>query len=520
MTEIAFTPSISLTQAMGDSALFGNVFGKPSFWPWFVVAKLIDGIALTEQREIDLFEQCTGRSYSQFNCRAVRRLIILAGRRAGKDRFESAVAVWRAALCCDWRKYQSAGEGAVVLLLGADKKQASILRRYCHGLLQAPLLAREVVRSTGEVTEFRNGASLEIATNDPRLVRGRSAVAVLGSECCYWRTDEFNAASDEEVVPAAVNSMAMCPDTGLLLLASSVFRKVGYMYRQYKKLHGNDDAEELCWFAPSAVMNPRLPVSVIDSALAGDKSKAGAEFLNIWREDVADFLPIDVIESCTDWGMHERPPQPGIYYFAFTDSAGGTGRDSFTLAIAHLDGDRIVIDVIRERQPRFVAADVIKDYADLLRSYCISAVMGDAFGGGMYADEWVRNGIEFRKCRYDTSDNYRRALPLFMAKRPVLLDHAKQRLQLAGLERRITGGHERIEHPQTASAHDDIAASVCGVLVAALSRALQEPPIVMPIVTYGGPRFPWPSSLAPGEAISPGTGMASTPPARRREARA
>lgn len=83
----------------------------------------------------------------------------------------------------------SEGEQAVVILLGADKKQAAILRRYCEGLLRAPLLAREITRQTNEVIEFRNGATLEIAANDARLVRGRSAIAVLGSECCHWKTD-------------------------------------------------------------------------------------------------------------------------------------------------------------------------------------------------------------------------------------------------------------------------------------------------------------------------------------------
>jgi hypothetical protein len=177
--------TITLTQCLSDPDLFGTVFGDPSFWTWKVVAKLIDGMPLTEQREIALFEECTGLKYNRHARGAVRRLIVLAGRRAGKDRFESAVAVWRAALSMDWRKHQSAGEGAVVILLGADKKQAAILRKYCHGLLQTPLLKAEVTRSTGDVTEFRNGSSLEIATNDARLVRGRSAIAVLGSECCH-----------------------------------------------------------------------------------------------------------------------------------------------------------------------------------------------------------------------------------------------------------------------------------------------------------------------------------------------
>src|SRR5262249_59179668 len=104
---IATKAAVTLTQAMADPALFGRVFGSPSFWTWRTVAKLIDGIPLTEQREIELFKQCTGRT--KLPTKPVRRLIILAGRRAGKDRFESAVSVWRGALCADWRRYQSAG---------------------------------------------------------------------------------------------------------------------------------------------------------------------------------------------------------------------------------------------------------------------------------------------------------------------------------------------------------------------------------------------------------------------------
>jgi len=361
-------PAVTLTRAMTDPALFGRVFGSPSFWTWKVLAKLIDGIPLTEQREIDLFKQCTGRT--KLPTKPVRRLIILAGRRAGKDRFESAVSVWRGALCADWRKYQSAGEGAVVILLGADKKQAAILRKYCAGLLEAPLLAAEVARSTGDVTEFRNGGSLEIATNDARLVRGRSAVAVLGSESCHWKTDEFAASSDEEVVGAAEPSMAMCHDGGLLMLGSSVYRKRGYMFRKWKELFGNDESEDICWFAPSAVMNPKLPAHVVDRALAEDPVKAQAEYLNVWRDDQAGFLPLEAVEACTEWDVYERAPDPGVVYFAFVDAAGGTGKDSYALCIAHVEvNGSVVIDVVRERKPPFVPSQVIAEFADLLRSY-------------------------------------------------------------------------------------------------------------------------------------------------------
>jgi hypothetical protein len=58
-------PDILLTQAMSDPVLFGSVFQNETFWTWKVVAKIIDGIRLTEEREIALFELCSGRPYNR-----------------------------------------------------------------------------------------------------------------------------------------------------------------------------------------------------------------------------------------------------------------------------------------------------------------------------------------------------------------------------------------------------------------------------------------------------------------------
>jgi hypothetical protein len=458
------TPLITLSRALSDPALFGKVFASPSFWTWKVLAKLIDGIALTEPREVELFKQCTGRT--KLPDGRVRRLVLLAGRRAGKDRFLSGAACWRAALAADWRKHQSAGEGAVCILLGADKRQAGILRKYCDGLLQAPLLAAEVTRSTEEVTEFKNGASLEIATNDARLVRGRSAVAVLGSETCHWKTDLHSASSDEEVVGAAEPSMSMCPDGGLLMLGSSVHRRVGFMYRQYKKLFGNDDTDDICWFAPSSVMNPVLPAHVIDRALSEDAPKARAEYQNIWREDLSDFIPLDVIESCTDFGVHERAPQAGVRYVAYCDASSGVA-DSFAIAIAHR-GTPHVLDVVRERKPRFVPAQVIAEYAELCKLYGITTIQGDKYAIGFHEAEWKQHGIKYAASPRTTSENYLHTLPLLLAGRVRLIDSMTLRGQLSALERRVGAGErETVTHPQHASAHDDVSCAACGALSAA-----------------------------------------------------
>jgi hypothetical protein len=466
-------PLVTLTNAITAPDWFGNVFASPSFWTWRVVAKLLDGIPLTEQRDLALFEQCSGRSYNRQAQRAVRRLILLAGRRAGKDRFESAVAIWRAALCQDWKRHISAGEGAVVLLIGADKKQAAILRKYCHGLLETPRLAAEVTRQTDTLVEFRNGGSLEIVANDASLVRGRSAIAVLGTEAAHWKVDDASLSSDEEVVTGALPSMAMCPDVpgGLLIMGSSVYRKKGYMFRKYKELHGNNDTNEICWFAPSQVMNPLLTDALINEALASDRARMSAEYLNIWREDISDYIPIELLEACTDWGVFERPPQRGLAYTAHCDIATGLGNSSAAFCIAHRDYEKglQIQDVIREVRAPFVPEVVIKEFAELAKRYGITTVYADQFAFGLHASLWegTHTGVRLAEAKYNTTENYLRLLPSLLAKKVRFLDSKTQRGQFGSMERHMMSGNEIIRKPQIASARDDVATAAAGALVAA-----------------------------------------------------
>ena len=196
-------------------------------------------------------------------------------------------------------------------------------------------------------------------------------------------------------------------------------------------------------------------------------------------------MPVDVLETCTDFAVHERPPQPGITYTAFCGAAGGTGSDSFTLAVAHYDKahETVIMDLCRERAPRFVPAAVTAEFAQLLKLYRISSVMGDSFAGGFHADEWTRNGITFRSCPRTTSENYLHALPLLLSGRVQLIDSSKLRAQLASLERHVLAGREVVRHPAVASAHDDIAAAAAGAIAAVKqAAAVPEVPIVMPII--------------------------------------
>ena len=79
MTDAAFKPDITLTRALAEPSLFGKVFAASSFWTWRTVAKLIDNIPLTEPRELELFQQSTGRTQlpNRHERRVLRRFLFV-----------------------------------------------------------------------------------------------------------------------------------------------------------------------------------------------------------------------------------------------------------------------------------------------------------------------------------------------------------------------------------------------------------------------------------------------------------
>jgi hypothetical protein len=502
---------ITLAAAMRDQKLLGAPFKAESFWPWHTLAKVISGEPLDE-REAELFRKCTGRT--KLPTGPVNSIVLLVGRRGGKDRFLSAVAVHRAAIAVDWSKFLSAGEQGSVLMVGADKKQAKILRRYCRALVATPMIAAEVARGTDEILEFKNGAALEVVACDADLVRGRSVLALLATETSFWNVDPDANSSDEEVISAAEAGAAMTPGGGLTILSSSVHRKKGLMYKKWKELHGNDDAEDICWLASSRTMNPALPAKVVEKAKLKDPQRAAAEFESEWRSDISDFVPADVIAAATDWGVLERAPVAGIEYFGFVDAAGGTGKDAFSISIGHRGPDNmVVIDCIRERQPRFVPKAVVKEFSDLLKLYRVSKIKSDRYASAWASDEWARNGITCEPSDLSKSEIYLAALPVLMSASARLLDSEKLRDQLTGLERRVyASGREAVDDSGAQSSHDDLANVVCGVLVNLSFQKFEAPQPFFGSYSRGVPANEFGGYCGRGGGDSAGSIYASRPP--------
>jgi hypothetical protein len=140
------------------------------------------------------------------------------------------------------------------------------------------------------------------------------------------------------------------------------------------------------------------------------------------------------------------------------------------MAISHREGDKVIIDAIRERRPPFSPEQVVDEFAGLLKSYHVTKIQGDRYAGEWPREQFKKRGISYEPCEPPKSDLYRDLLPLINSGRVELLDHPRLISQLANLERRTArSGKDSIDHAP--GAHDDVANAVAGAMWATASRA-------------------------------------------------
>jgi hypothetical protein len=135
-----------------------------------------------------------------------------------------------------------------------------------------------------------------------------------------------------------------------------------------------------------------------------------------------------------------------------------------TLAIAHRDSKgNAILDAVRERRPPFNPDGVAEEFAELLKTYGLTKVTGDRYGGEWPRERFRAHGITYELSEGSASDIYREFLPLVNGGRIELLDLQRLHAQLCDLERKTSRtGKDTISHPP--QGHDDIANAVAGVL--------------------------------------------------------
>lgn len=445
-----------LLQAMQDPRLFARFFKDHETWlAWTALIAAAFGLPMTGE-QLAIYQRCTARTEPPTE--QMRELVLVVGRRGGKSRVLALIATWLASFV-DYRPYLDPGERGVVQVLAADRDQAKIILRYVKAFFKLPMLQRLVEREHQWGLDLSNSVAIEITTASFRSVRGRTCVGALLDECAYWQDEGAN--PDAEVVKAIRPSMATIPNS-MLILASSPYSRKGVLYEQWRKYYGKNDKRILAWQASTDTMNPSIDPKYLADQYEADPVSANAEFGAQFRTDVEAFIAAEAVDAVTS-AERERPHIGGKRYHAFADPAGGSGKDSFTLAIGHVE-DRIpTLDVIREWKPPFSPRAVIEECADLLKQYGIRKLTADRYAAEFVVEGFREHQINLEHSLKPKSQIYSEFLPLLNSKTCDLLDHQRLRTQLIGLERRVArSGRDSIDHAP--GGHDDIANSVAGVL--------------------------------------------------------
>jgi hypothetical protein len=177
-------------------------------------------------------------------------------------------------------------------------------------------------------------------------------------------------------------------------------------------------------------------------------------------------------------GRHALAPQlDRFWYVGAVDASGGSGKDAFTVSVAHFEGagaeTRIVQDYVhgyaKSRSGPVDLEGTVAEIARTLASYGITVALSDRYSADWSRQSFARNGITLEPAP-DKASVYLEMEPLLAQGRLAILDHPQQTRELSLLERRNRpGGKPSIEAPRgTPEDHANaLALAVYGALLAA-----------------------------------------------------
>jgi hypothetical protein len=446
-----------MREALTDPLLLGKALPGDSWLPHRTLLIAAHGEELTDE-ERAVFTKFTGREREPLE--PVDEFAGIAGRRSGKTRM-AATEVAYVGGCCEHEHYLASGERAVIPILASTMLQATRAFNHLRGVMEESATLSRLIdgEPTAETFKLKNRVDIETRPANFRSIRGITSPLAVCDEVAFWMI-EGTTNPDKEILEAI--RPAFDTTGGRLWIISSPYAKRGELYDMYRRDFGpNGDPLVLVAKGRSRDWNPKLDPRREERAYRRDPARAASEYGGEFRNDVQGYVAREIVEDCVAKGVHERPYQPGRTYVAFVDVSGGSS-DAMTLAVAHSEGERCVIDLIRERTPPFSPASVAEDFCAELKRYEINRVSGDRYGAEWTAEQFRKNQIEYLKAEHPKSDLYRDLLPALNSGAVELLDHERLVEQLCLLERRVArGGKDSIDHPP--HGHDDVANVVAGV---------------------------------------------------------
>lgn len=461
---------LSIIDALEDPNLLGGLpaFEDLSSWSrWLVFLKAAYGLPLDDD-ELQIFRHHTGRTKYDPPPGGFPEAVAVVGRQSGKSRIAAAVTAYEAIRATP----EPDGTDTYALLIAQDSRSAvNALLSYARAPFEnVPLLERSVTDSKAGSIHLTTGTVIAAYPCRPAAVRGLRARVAVVDELGFFTATE-NKPTDKEMLTAL--RPALSTTGGKLFMISSPAGKTGALYEIFNKNFGRDDSTTLVWKGTAPEMNPTHSKEYLERQRKNDpegyKSEVDAEF----RAGVSNFLDPKCLEACIVSGRHDIPPITGVHYSAFVDPSGGS-KDSFGLAVGHLEKGRVIVDLVRGWPAPFNPTGVVAELAAVIKPYGISAVTGDRYAGEWPRERFRAHGFSYLVSKVDRSGLYLEMLPRVNSSAVEFPDDSTLKTELEQLERRSGGaGKDRVDHPP--GGHDDLANCVAGVVYLLAPSGAEDP---------------------------------------------
>jgi hypothetical protein len=363
--------------------------------------KAVYGLPLTPL-ELDLYRQTTG--LLDYVPREQGEVTFILGRRSGKsDKIASNIALYEA---CARQHKLSVGETGVVMIVSSElKRQSRIVFDYCLGKLErSKILKRLVKRTTTDEIELTNGVSIQVFPCNTARIRGQSLICFIGDEAAFWKSE--GRSIDKEVLDSARPGLSF-PYSKMVKISSPYMMR-GEIFNDYRQYYGKAESPVLVFQGSTDLFFPGYSKLKLAAARLRDPAAFDAEYNARFRADLAGMYDPGNLDRCTN---HDRPDELAYRkdageYMAFVDVAGGGGKDSYALALGHTEGEKIIVDVVRSRRPKFDPVAVTAEYSSLLKSYHIGRVVGDKFSGDFASSSFMQNNVIYDRSEKTKSELY------------------------------------------------------------------------------------------------------------------
>lgn len=422
-----------------------------------VIVKVAAGEPLTDD-QIPLFEKHAGRPYESSG-EPPHEMHALCGRQSGKTSFVAAPYALYVAFDPKTVEGLQAGQWRDVVVVSPTRKQSRIAYSRIRGLIErTPSLQRYVQKVTRNEIELNFGVRIGVWAAESAHLRGIQPRLLLLDEACFLPAEGTRA--DYEIIDAVKPGMAMVPN-GQIITISSPWIEMGYVFEAFRRRATLEDI--IVFQATSAELNPLIPQAFLDREEKRDpeafRREFGAEFIG----SINTFFPAEAVNACVISGRTALPPLAGTQYVAAVDQA--YRQDTFTLAVAHSEGDTVVVDLLKGWKPRRgrmnQLGQLLPELEAEIAPYNVTTLFGDQYASVPFQELLVGRGLAYHERTFTADskrDMYASLKDAVLSQRIELLDHDRSLRELRTLEARATAtGHVRIEAPRGTGFSDDYA---------------------------------------------------------------